>query len=240
MNAGTNQPEINLQELLVGVGGRQRFVYRYNTYPVGHPESVAEHSHHVALLTLAIGLWVEAVSGTGFDMRKALMRAILHDIEEAVTGDFPRPFKYSDPRLHAMLEEAGDRAARSVAEAIFPRTGPDPDVASEQAMTVLRHWEMSKANDVEGRTVRLADYLSVLSFFHFEARGRPRLLEDHREGMLNYALSFYSLKDDKFMDLPDEGGIVRFRAEKLVPRPGYEVFDPLLRQAEALRGELWP
>jgi putative hydrolase of HD superfamily len=54
---------------------------------VGHPESVAAHSHGTALLTLLLlDLVDEPV-----DRERALAMAVLHDLPEAELGDVPTP-----------------------------------------------------------------------------------------------------------------------------------------------------
>lgn len=50
------------------------------------PESVAEHTFHVALLVLLL-----ADREAGLDGERALRMALLHDVAEVRTGDLPRP-----------------------------------------------------------------------------------------------------------------------------------------------------
>jgi putative hydrolase of HD superfamily len=57
---------------------------------VSDPESVADHSYRVALLSMLLS------DQTGADTLKALRMAILHDLAEAVTGDLTPRQKTGD------------------------------------------------------------------------------------------------------------------------------------------------
>jgi putative hydrolase of HD superfamily len=62
---------------------------------VPDPESVADHSHRVALLTMLLS------DVKGLDASRAVRMALLHDLPEAVTGDLTPGQK---PRDHATAE----------------------------------------------------------------------------------------------------------------------------------------
>lgn len=70
-------------------------VRRFSTNHMIKDESIAEHSAIVALLAI---LLFDDVSNQGFDNELDLSRivymATLHDIDEIVTGDIPKPTKY--------------------------------------------------------------------------------------------------------------------------------------------------
>ena len=70
---------------------------------VDRPESIAEHSWHVAFLVLAL-----APSIAGIDVRRALELAIVHDLAELRLGDLPRT---AARYLPAGAKKAAERAA---------------------------------------------------------------------------------------------------------------------------------
>ena len=76
---------------------------------VAQPESVAAHSHFVAVLTL---LFVEKYPDK-FNAKRALAMAITHDLAEAKLMDIPMP------AADAYLKEAKHKAEQSIIEDLF-------------------------------------------------------------------------------------------------------------------------
>ncbi len=54
---------------------------------VPHPESVADHSHGVAMVALLLLDLIDDQAGQGVDRAKVLAMAVAHDLPESVTGD---------------------------------------------------------------------------------------------------------------------------------------------------------
>ncbi len=67
-------------------------ILRFNNTPRIASENVAEHSYYVAFLSMLIGDYLES-RGVEIDKLKLLQMALLHDIEEAVSGDILAPIK---------------------------------------------------------------------------------------------------------------------------------------------------
>ena len=65
------------------------YVQRWGIVPVIRKQSVAEHSFGVA----AISVWLAGMSRQACDRAEVLEYALLHDINEAITGDVPSTFK---------------------------------------------------------------------------------------------------------------------------------------------------
>lgn len=66
------------------------FVPRWSVAPIAKPQNIAEHSYFVALYTM------ELLPFTDLDERQqmaALRWALIHDLPEVRTGDFPGPVK---------------------------------------------------------------------------------------------------------------------------------------------------
>lgn len=81
---------------------------------VADPETIAAHSHGVALVAMCI---VDALreQGRQVDGERVLRMALLHDAPEAATGDVPMPVK--TPALQAALKAAeGELADRLLGE----------------------------------------------------------------------------------------------------------------------------
>lgn len=80
------------------------YVPRWSIVPHGRPQSVAEHSWRVARLAMTIADLL------GYDEARrnaAAARAIMHDVEEAVTGDVPSPVKDARGEEGGYFDEIG-------------------------------------------------------------------------------------------------------------------------------------
>src|SRR5436190_2241070 len=73
-------------------------IKRYHTTPMYAQESVAEHSHFVAMITRTICYALEQASHP-VDTLRAVDLAMIHDYEEAISGDIISTFKHSDAEL---------------------------------------------------------------------------------------------------------------------------------------------
>lgn len=111
-------------------------VKRFQVYNLFNEYNVAEHSYRVAMLCYVIG---QSQSKRVRD--EAVTKALFHDLEEALMGDFPGPLKTRNRDFHA----AYDRLSKDVMK---ENLGDD-----EIAMTF---WQEAK-KDVSGEIVYLAD-----------------------------------------------------------------------------------
>src|SRR5687768_11560563 len=82
-------------------------IKRYHTTPMFAQESVAEHSHFVAMITRIICYALER-AGFRVDTLRAVDLAMIHDYEEAFSGDIISTFKHSEPELVHLLERLTD------------------------------------------------------------------------------------------------------------------------------------
>lgn len=134
---------------------------------VTEPESVAAHSHAVALL---VQLVCDATSGA-FDASRAVAMALVHDTQEVSTMDIPMP--------------AGDaefRRARGKAEiGIFRQL-----YAGLEERYALLFEEFEKAESAEARLVRGLDKAQMMiKVACYEREGRGRL-EDFWKNPANF------------------------------------------------------
>lgn len=235
--------ELNIREMLNGNPSRLRYVFRFSTSRVNRPETVAEHSFYVAFYCLLIGRWVEENAAEFLENNRPrnepelegglfnysgftsdlLQRALLHDLEEARSGDFPRPFKRSTPQLERMLEAASFQAFRQVAAALgnvhlddAEKTGPD--IHSAKATVWAEYcncWLNSKDSTPQGLILEFADFLAVLSFMMGEGFGSG-----------NHSIQEHVRDMDKYF-------------EKFTSNPEYDFIRPLVDQAAILMKEVF-
>lgn len=134
---------------------------------VAHPETVASHSHFVAVLTL---LFLEEHPGE-YDREKALAMALIHDLSEARLMDIPMP--YAD----AYLKEAKDHAEQAIIEELFAAFHP---------RFARYHQEMLDVSSPEARLVRGLDKVQLILKVLFYERERSGYLEEFWTGANNF------------------------------------------------------
>lgn len=173
--------KLDLFQLLVGEPVRLRYVKRFSTCRVLHPESVAEHSYYVAFYAMLIADWAIGEGLRDVDMERLLRRSLLHDTEEARTGDMPRFFKHHDERLRREIERSAVAAFREVVR---------ESVDEKEAAILEQHWQNAKDDTVEGRILAFADFLSVLAYVVEEMRNSNRTMRAHLISMRDYFTSF--------------------------------------------------
>jgi 5'-deoxynucleotidase YfbR-like HD superfamily hydrolase len=77
-----------------------KFVTRFSGMNMIQPERL--ESHILEMAGLAFDLFYDI---GGFDLKKALYLILIHDIDEAVTVDVPRPFKYHSEEFRQALSK---------------------------------------------------------------------------------------------------------------------------------------
>lgn len=215
---------LNLRELIDGGPTRLRYVFRYSTCRVGQPESVAEHSYYVCLYALLIARWVDenktlplGEDGHSVLLANLLQRAILHDLEEAISGDFPRNFKHSEPELEKMLATASQKAFEQLLTPIIDPPSSEADAEETTSDIVDEYivsWLDSKDGTPEGRILEFADFLAVLSFMRQEGAATDnRIIERHVKEMDKYFENFL--------------------------QSGWDFIRPLVQQAAEMMGEMF-
>lgn len=106
-------------------------------------ESVLEHTAVVAIIALGIGAEV------GADIGPLLERALLHDMEEVITGDIPNPTKYHNPKITEQIKNFEEVAALEVATEFFDTWA-------------YGCWASSKDKSLEGEIIKIADVAAVV------------------------------------------------------------------------------
>lgn len=78
-------------------------VGRFSVYKCHFREDVAQHSYYTAVYAMILAD-LERGKGTKVDVEKLLRMALLHDAEEARTGDIHHPFKHQDAPFAETLD----------------------------------------------------------------------------------------------------------------------------------------
>jgi len=141
-----------IENLVFGKISNLSNIIRFSTELRLHDENVAEHSYWVAMFSFMIATHLTQEEQVRLDWRVLMGKACLHDVEESVSGDFPRPFKHSTPELLHAIETATRIAAKEVANELSP----------DHSDFFYHCWERAKDGTPEGCIVALADFLSVL------------------------------------------------------------------------------
>lgn len=199
--------KLSIREMIDGGVARLRYTFRYSTSRVEHPESVAEHSYFVAFYCMLIAEWYKynAVPVLSKDEQDAglmveeelnetmlLKKAIMHDLEEARSGDFPRNFKHSSPELKQILDVAAERALIQLIEPLLEEpSGLNVGSVPNHVDRLIHYWTDAKDQSLEGRILEFADYLAVLGFLLQEgAHDGNRVIKQHVAEMNKYMAKF--------------------------------------------------
>jgi len=182
-------------------------VRRYSNRKTISPENVLEHTGSVSVISSKIvdDLRKKKVNISDSEELLLYRRTIVHDMDEIVTGDIPRPTKYSQKQLRESLNKVEKISMRSLIKSYdLPKSWYD-------------NWDNSKSGRV-GLILVVADILSVvykyweeriiLNNLMFDLVGNELLgeLEIFRDSLLNHDESLknkYELflrKDNTYLD----------------------------------------
>lgn len=195
---------LNLKEMLIGMPTRLRYVDRFSTCRVIKKESVAEHCFYVALYCLFIAWWCnDQDMPVKLNEYQILSRALLHDFDEAATGDVPRFFKYSDPALKTHLEQVAEKGVHQIASKLWN--------GSSTIYAVTDIWKNAKNDTPEGRILEFADFLSVLSYSWEEVRQSNVIMGEHLTDMAAYYQRFTAHEFNFIRPLINEARAILFK-----------------------------
>ncbi len=178
---------LDLRELVTGIGNQLRYVDRFATCRRNHKENVAEHQFYTAFFTLLIGLHLQQVDEE-FSVGTAVIKALVHDVEEHYTGDVVRPVKHSNAETRQGFEKTGSEFT----EKFFRQMTKDLRVVHR----LFSHWRQAKDGSQEGRVVKFADFLSVLAYLDQEVRSGNKLVLSNVNQLKAYCENFQSEEFD--------------------------------------------
>lgn len=145
-------------------------IRRFSTIPTVSEETVAEHVMEVSAVAYSI-----AIETPDADVGRVLEKSLLHDLEEAGTGDIPRWAKRKTETLQDELETVENEYVSGFVE----------------SDRIYEQWDTAKDDSIEGQIVASADIISAIMGAHRESqlgnhsiweRGQlDRGIEDARE-----------------------------------------------------------
>lgn len=128
---------------------------------------VSQHSFFISLYTklfadLENKRLIQDPENETIDTLKAIEMALIHDLEECVTGDLLYPFKHGIGIPKAMKKDLTDAISlvieRHVSEELFKEL---PEIIKN---SYIRLWKQSKTNGLEGVLVEAMDKFEILIF----------------------------------------------------------------------------
>lgn len=118
-------------------------------------ENVAEHSFHVALYAMILADLEEKIFKHKIDKEKLLKTALLHDLEECLTGDIIYGFKHTDKSLTREIKKMSEKFFKKLME----------NLSKEVAEEYLSLWKQAKdKKKIEGKIIEAADKLEGLIY----------------------------------------------------------------------------
>lgn len=159
-----------VNEVMFGKITRLSHTWRYSAQPVLVRENVAEHSFWTAM----IGVTIAYETGQPNLAGNVALQAIVHDIEECLTGDLVRDMKYATTEFREAIKSIEERFVGG----LVAKMGPTGQI-------IQARWRGAKDNSSSGRIVRLADALSVIAYCTREATMGNNNLSEIRFACIN-------------------------------------------------------
>ncbi|HXX72196.1 MAG TPA: YfbR-like 5'-deoxynucleotidase [Candidatus Acidoferrales bacterium] len=134
-------------------------VGRFSVYKCHFREDVAQHSYFTALYAMVL-VDLERKLGTPINVERLLRMALLHDAEEARTGDVHHPFKHQDS---AFAEALNSRALEWFGKLL---DGLPEDM--ERDYLALRRADSDASSSIEASILKAADKIEALLWAYEE------------------------------------------------------------------------
>lgn len=144
-------------------------VTRYSGINLIQPESL--ESHILEMCGMAFDIHFKSPD---FDLNKLLKLILIHDIDECLTVDIPRPFKYFDPSFRDKLNETSHRYLISIG------------IESEFVDECMN----AKDKGLEGKLLHLIDLLQVQKKLQLELNLGNSLLKGNLSEVNGYITAF--------------------------------------------------
>ncbi|MCM8804227.1 MAG: HD domain-containing protein [Candidatus Omnitrophica bacterium] len=132
-------------KFILGSHRRLNNIIRFNTRIKTYNESVAAHSFFVAFYSYILALYLK-INKFDINIEKLLIKALLHDIEECISGDILTPFK---KLMSKEYEQLGILSVNEVTKDLYPSIREK----------IINIWANCK-KDFEGQIVDFCDDLS--------------------------------------------------------------------------------
>lgn len=138
----------NLKNLIFSPMLKADSAIRYSCVHMNTPEYLDHHIYEVSMMSYMIARRLKSY-GEDIDLGKVLEYALIHDLEETITGDVPRNTKYYTKECKSELDFIGSEVIRKIAES---------NAGFEDLVTI---WSNTKSGK-EGFIIKIVDMLCVV------------------------------------------------------------------------------
>lgn len=135
-------------------------VVRFNSTPQHFRESVADHSFFVAYISSLLCRLLRE-KGVKIDAERATTMALVHDMEEIISGDILSPFKHHSKELNNAIRRVNRKRIKDVFD----------DLPKKLAAYYTALWrEENEQKTIEAQLVKASDTISLLAKCHEEVK----------------------------------------------------------------------
>ena len=152
-------------------------IKRYNTRRIVFPQSVMEHIGSTALIAMVISDYFNSI-GIKNNAEKVLRLAIVHDLDEVISGDIPHDAKYQMGSVSDVLRTSLDTLASATFNDMVSKIEAFKDVYFG---VVKPYAEYKSRRSIESKIVKLADFLDVYLYSENEmAVGNTYIVPEYK------------------------------------------------------------
>jgi 5'-deoxynucleotidase YfbR-like HD superfamily hydrolase len=111
-------------------------------------ESVLEHIGFAASFAFFIARQMQEKIQERIDVEKLLIRAVVHDMDEAILGDVSRTTKYYKPEVKELFSKIEKESVVNLSKFI--------------GVDFIHEWDNAKKHGIEGKILKLTDLAAVV------------------------------------------------------------------------------
>ena len=142
----------NLTKFVFSQHNRLSCIKRFNNTPKLSEESVAEHSYYVTFISMVIADYLTVEKDIIIDVEDLLRMALLHDIEEIISGDIIKVLKSGG--FKEELEKMNEKSMHFLVDGL-----------GRQGKYYFNSWKSAKNKlSIEAKIVDLVDWLAILVY----------------------------------------------------------------------------
>jgi 5'-deoxynucleotidase len=127
-------------------------VHRFSMMKLGNPESVLEHVGFVTLLANLVARELNYIEPRTVEIHRVTIKALVHDLDELVVGDIPRPTKYHSPQIRDEFRRIEKWGVTKIVR--------DLQLSRGLQLEIIDNHQASKEG-AEGLIVELCDVMAV-------------------------------------------------------------------------------
>ncbi len=171
-------------------------IERCNNLPHIKQYNVAEHSFYVAIYAMIFADIEKVFYNKKYDTDVLLRKALLHDVEECITGDILYPLKHGHKTLSDALFTVINQYVKTT---LFEELKSYDESNNHIKNIYISLWKGSKDNSPEGRLVAAMDKFEILIFSLFELelgnKSFSNIYHTAKDILKNEFADIYSLQD---------------------------------------------